>query len=57
MIFSFVYIGKSEMRFEYGYTFIVKEYDNVHYINGRVIKESCWYRNKGQKQIEYTLLL
>ena len=27
------------MRFEYGYTFIVKEYDNVHYINGRVIKE------------------
>ena len=45
------------MRFEHGYTFIVKEYDNVHYINGRVIKESCWYRNKGQKQIEYTLLL
>ncbi|MDG1615385.1 hypothetical protein P7D02_16265, partial [Bacillus paranthracis] len=27
------------MRFEHGYTFIVKEYDNVHYINGRVIKE------------------
>ncbi|CGG41886.1 MULTISPECIES: hypothetical protein [Bacillus] len=27
------------MKFEYDYTFVVKEYDNFHYINGRVIGE------------------
>ncbi|HFK1726807.1 MULTISPECIES: tyrosine-type recombinase/integrase [Bacillus cereus group] len=27
------------MQFEHDYTFVVKEYDNFHYINGRVIQE------------------